>query len=180
MPESSFASHALRNVSNHFSRHCTVVFKFARRRDENDRAEIPLVSIPPPPTPRTTYSRHPTLTPTLPREAEKAFSLPVNLARWRLADLPRLLAVDSRLSDRTVVRSRRELRPARADQTRLDCTSVELNAEKLPDEICASALKSRALLQLKTFKTWKPVPPDNVHASLSRSRPRGEAARGVT
>lgn len=32
------------------------------------------------------------------------------LARWHLADLPRLLAVDSRLSDRTVVRSRRELR----------------------------------------------------------------------
>jgi len=34
----------------------------------------------------------------------------VILARWRLADLPRLLAVDSRLSDRTVVRSRREFR----------------------------------------------------------------------
>jgi len=32
------------------------------------------------------------------------------LARWHLADLPRLLAVDSRLSDRTVVRSRREFR----------------------------------------------------------------------
>lgn len=36
----------------------------------------------------------------------KPFSLSVVLARWRLADLPRLLAVDSRLSDRTVVRSR--------------------------------------------------------------------------
>lgn len=62
-----------------------------------------------------------------PNRYEKAFSLPVDLARWRLADLPRLLAVDSRLSDRTVVRSRREFRQHAPEQARPLCSSKRRN-----------------------------------------------------
>jgi len=66
----------------------------------------------------------------------------VVLARWRLADLPRLLAVDSRLSDRTVVRSRREFRhhaPSKLDSFDL------ITLIKLPDRFSSAHTALRAV-----------------------------------
>lgn len=69
------------------------------------------------------------------------------LARWRLADLPRLLAVDSRLSDRTVVRSRREFRQhAPATFCLLDLITPTIASRS------SSALKPRALPGTNLFQ----------------------------